>query len=387
MGGDAGIASDETRVATRNNVVYAHRQRCSSAADGTGKDPRVHTIAVAGHICVDLTPELSAAVELAPGHLFEVGPLSFRVGGCVANTARALGDLGAAVHADGLIGDDELGRYITRAVTEMPGVIARLATHPGRPTSYSLVLERPGSDRTFWHHTGVNDDFDGRTVDLDVDLLHLGYPSLLPRLLENGAVPLVDLLTRARQAGLTTSVDLAVVDPDSAVGALDWSRILQRVLPLVDVISPSMDDLVSALRLPDSGSPELVQVWADRLVEWGAGVAAISAGAAGLRLRAGSAQRLAQGGRVLAPLAQRWADAAVWRRPRPVESVTTNGAGDACTAGLLFALTRGADPELAAQLAIEVAGEVVSGHRPSPDRMVALIPAARPVFGPEPPAA
>ena len=345
----------------------------------------MHTIAVAGHLCVDITPELSAAVQLAPGRLIDVGPLSFRVGGCVANTARALGDLGAAVHADGLVGDDELGRYTTRAVAEMPGVTVRLATHPGRRTSYSLVLERPGSDRTFWHHTGVNDDFDGRTVDLDADLLHLGYPSLLPGLLKDGATPLVDLLTRARRAGLTTSVDLAVVDPDSAVGTLDWSRILQRVLPLVDVISPSMDDLVSALRLADPVSPALVQAWADRLIAWGAGVAAISAGGAGLWVRAAAAERLGQGGRVLAPLAERWANAAVWQTPRPVESVTTNGAGDACTAGLLFALTCGADPELAAQLAIEVAGEVVSGHRPSRDRMVALIPAAQPLFGLQPP--
>lgn len=338
----------------------------------------MHSIAVAGHICVDVMPALGPSATLAEGRLIEVGPLSLGLGGCVANTARALGTLGAPVLACALIGDDELGRYAERAVAELPGVRGRLAVRAGRDTSYSLVLEPPGADRTFWHHTGVNADFTGETVDLTgAGMLHVGYPSLLPGLLADDAGPLAALLTRARDAGLTTSVDLAVVDPDSTAGRLDWSGILRRLLPLVDVITPSADDLLSALRLTEPITPALVASLADRLVEWGAGVAAVSAGAGGVHLRAGSADRLAAGGRVLHPLAGRWAEAALWQAPAAVEAVvTTNGAGDACTAGLLVALTRGADPRAAANAAVGAAAAAVAGRPITVDEVVTRAPAA-----------
>jgi mannose-6-phosphate isomerase len=348
----------------------------------------VHTIAVAGHICVDVTPELGPTAQLTPGRLIEVGPLALELGGCVANTARALGALGVPVLASALTGDDELGRYAQRAVAELPGVTGRLTACPGRATSYSLVLEPPRTDRTFWHHTGVNCDFTGASVDLDgADLLHVGYPSLLPGLLTDGGTPLVELLGRARAAGLTTSIDLAVVDPDSAAGRLDWAAILARVLPLVDIVSPSADDLVSALRLTEPVTPALVETLADRLIGWGAAVVAVSAGAGGVRLRAGSADRLAAAGRVLAPLAGRWAGAARWQAPIAVETVaTTNGAGDACTAGLLAAIARGADPRSAALVAVGAAAAAVAGRRPTPDEVLARVPAAGAVLGDEGPA-
>lgn len=339
----------------------------------------MHSIAVAGHICVDVTPALGSTAQLAPGRLIEVGPLAMDLGGCVANTARALGALGVPVLASALIGDDELGQYAERAVAALPGVTGRLTARPGRGTSYSLVLEPPGADRTFWHHTGVNCDFTGETVDLaGVDLLHVGYPSLLPALLSDGAAPLVALLARARAAGLTTSIDLAVIDPDSVAGRLDWASILRRVLPLVDIITPSVDDLVSALGVSgDPVTPGLVESLADLLIEWGAGIAAVSAGSGGLRLRGGTADRLGAAGRVLRPLADRWTGAALWQDPPPIEAVvTTNGAGDACTAGLLVAITRGADPRAAAQVAVGAAAAVVAGRPVTRDEVAARVPGA-----------
>lgn len=45
------------------------------------------------------------------------------------------------------------------------------------------------------------------------------------------ADPLVALLTRARKAGVTTPLDLAVLDPDSPAVALDWPRLLARIGP------------------------------------------------------------------------------------------------------------------------------------------------------------
>ncbi|MFB2556932.1 carbohydrate kinase family protein [Herbiconiux liangxiaofengii] len=346
------------------------------------------TIVVAGHICLDLTPELGASARLDPGRLIDVGGLRMGLGGCVANTGLALTDLGAEVSLHSTVGDDELGRIVADTIARRPGLHADLQVVPDHRTSYSLVLEPAGHDRTFWHHTGANAVFTGEQLDVgSADLLHLGYPPLLPALLTDGGAPLEAVLARARSRGATTSLDLAVVDSASAVGAVDWLQVLQRAAAVTDVMSPSLDDLTSALG-PALGIASLpparaASAYADLLISWGVAVVAISAGAEGLLLRTAGAERLARGGRVLAPLSSRWADASLRVRPLTVDTVvTTNGAGDASTAGLLFALTRGSTPTLAAHTAAATAAAVISGRRPTPAVMTSLLPVAAAVFAP-----
>lgn len=341
----------------------------------------MHSIAVAGHLCLDIAPRLAATARLEPGQLIEVGPLSISLGGSVANTGGALAHLGANVTPFANVGDDELGQLLLSKLDAEGFAAPRLAVSRDKATSYSLVIEKPGVDRTFWHHTGANDEFDGTDVTLDgYDLLHVGYPTLLPGTLAETGRPLHDLLARARAAGLTTSLDLAVVDRSSRIGALDWNAILTRAFSECDVASPSLDDLTSALHIDEPYSPELVDRLADRMLGDGVAVVAISAGAHGLRLRTGSAERLRAGGGVLAPLAEEWADRSLTVAPLWVEDpVTTNGAGDASTAGLLFALTRGAGPEQATALAAASSAAVISGEHPTPDvisRLTADSPAA-----------
>jgi sugar/nucleoside kinase (ribokinase family) len=147
-------------------------------------------------------------------------------------------------------------------------------------------------------------------------------------------------------------------------------------------VSPSLDDLTSALRLDDDYSPELVDDLADRMLAQGAAVVAISAGRHGLRLRTASASRLRSGGVVLAPLADEWADAAVTVGATPVEdAVTTNGAGDASTAGLLFALTLGASPHEATALAAACSAAIMGGRRATPAQIVSIDPSLTRLVG------
>jgi len=354
----------------------------------------VTSIVVAGHICLDLTPELGPGARLDPGRLIGVGPLAMKLGGCVANTGTALADLGAHISVHSTVGDDELGRIVADTIARYPGLSADLHISPHLATSYSLVLEPAGHDRTFWHHTGANGIFTGEHLDTgDADLLHLGYPPLLPGIVADGGAPLENVLRRAREAGATTSLDLAVVDPDSDVGALDWAGILNRALPFVDVISPSLDDLTSALGGTVLGHDALefaalpparaAAEYAELLLDWGVAVVAISAGSEGLLLRTAGTDRLARGGRMLAPLASEWADVSLRVRPAPLERVvTTNGAGDASTAGLLFALSNGASPTIAAHVASASAAAIISGRRPTPEVMAQILPLAAGLFAP-----
>ena len=327
---------------------------------------------IAGHLCVDLVPQLPPSARLAPGQLIEVGPMDVRLGGCVANTGFALRDLGAEVELQAMVGDDALVPIVSRLL----GDRARVTQLAGESTSFSIVLEPGGADRTFWHHTGVNARFDPRRIEIHTDLLHLGYPPLLPGTLVDDAAPLCELLGAAQRVGVTTSVDLAVVDPDSDVGRLDWRRLLSAILSVTDVISPSVDDLRSMLSITDAADLGLAEELADYLIGDGAAVALVTAGAAGMVLRSADHGRVAGGGRVLGALGPVWDDAVV-RIPANLDAVpvTSTGAGDAASAGLLFALLAGFEPMQAALLARATSNAVMAGRRPMWDVVSAEEPA------------
>ncbi len=333
-------------------------------------------ILVAGHVCVDVAPGLLGPPQLGPGALVEIGAPSLSVGGPVGNTGLRLADSGLDVVVDAVVGDDHFGRVVVDILAGRGIDTSRITVDNRFATSYSVILEPPGIDRTIWHHPGANNGFDGTHVDLGgVDLLHLGYPPLLPGTLTDDGAPLYRLLARAKEAGLTTSVDLAVVDPQSPVAAVDWRRVLERVLPLIDVFSPSWDDLLSMGWVEEATpGPDALRATVVGLLAGGAGVVAVSAGAMGLHLGTAGCARLAAGGRGLAGLAPAWADQRVVTAPAPVERVvTTNGAGDASTAGLLYGLTRGDAVADAAAWAGRFAALSIAGQRSGPEQLAGSV--------------
>lgn len=321
---------------------------------------------IAGHLCVDLIPALTHFPVLEPGELVEIGPLTLQPGGCVSNTAGTLASFGVLVQGVGDVGDDELGHTLIRMLAGRGMRTDQIRPAPGRSTSYSLVLDPPGADRSFWHHVGANAAFDGNHLEFrHSDLLHLGYPPLLPALVANGGEPLEALLLRARAAGVTTSLDLAVLDPGSAAAEQDWPALLARVLPLVDVLSPSVDDLRSTLGWNVGADAVDLQRAASRLVEWGAGIVMLTAGPAGLVLVSAGPQRLADAGAVFAHDPRRqaqWSNQKYHVAASAVTMRTTLGAGDAATAGLLGGLLTDSDPLDSLRLASRVAAERVSGR-------------------------
>ena len=322
---------------------------------------------VAGHICVDLIPQLSGPANLTPGTLLDVGPLTLLPGGCVANTGGDLLALGAPARLAADVGDDDLGQLLRHLLAGRGVSTAGLRVIPGNTTSYSVVVEAPGHDRVFWHHVGANAHFDGAGLDLTrAQLLHLGYPSLLPAVVANGGAGLQELLERARAARLTTSLDLAVVDRGGDSGRHDWSAILERTLPLTDVFSPSVDDIASALGRTVATSPEALRTLAAGLVAAGAAVVALTAGPDGLLLRSARAERLRAGGAVLAGLADEWAERELWVPTLPARVVRTTGAGDAATAGLLYGLLAGLTAEDSVMAAAGAAALKLSGRDPLP---------------------
>lgn len=316
-------------------------------------------VAVVGHLCVDLRPQLPGPPVLEPGVLAQVGPAVVTLGGAVANTGRVVALLGVPVEGWGAIGRDDFGAIVRGHLARVPG----FRFHPevvDAGTAYTIVVEPPGTDRTFWHHPGTNALLDLARVDLaGVDLLHFGYPSLMPGVCADAGDGLADLYSRAVAAGVVTSLDLAWVDPLTSAGAVDWPSFLQRVLPLVDVVSPSWADLASALDLPLEWDAARGRDLVEQLLDWGAGLVVLTAGEQGALLGAAGADRLARLARYRLDVAT-WAGARTAASARPVDRIgTTTGAGDAATAALLVALREGRDPAATLAYCADVASAVI----------------------------
>src|SRR5512133_358436 len=327
----------------------------------------MHSVLVAGHLCIDITPELADVPELVPGQLYEIGSAELTLGGCVANTGLALASAGVPTRVCSRVGNDPLGEIARRLLAEQGVDLEGVTTTAGTATSYSIVLQLPGRDRTFWHHPGANAVFTGQEVSLDgVDILHFGYPPLLPALLADDATPLLNLLKEARGRQITTSLDLAVVDRRSRAAEVDWRRVFARIMPYVDIATPSIDDLTSALAIARTPNDDLVEEGARRLVDDGCAVAVVSAGARGAYAVSAGADRLAVAGAALSSVRSTWNSTAEWvsaAEPRLV--VSTTGAGDAASAGLLFGLAQGAGIRRATRLAARFAAATIEGKRPS----------------------
>lgn len=323
-------------------------------------------LAVAGLVCVDVLPELSGPPVITPGALTEVGALTLCAGGCVGNTGTDIVSMGMPVglHAD--IGDDDLGRLLVAILAEQGCDVTGFHQVAGERTSYSIVIQPPDRDRSFWHYVGANAQFDGSRIDLaGVELLHVGYPTILPRLAADGGRRMQDLFNRARNTGVTTSLDLSTLDPTGRLATHDWRTWLRAVLPLTDVLTPSLDDLRGTLVDFDELVPDPMAA-AVELVDLGAAAALVTAGADGLYVVTADRSRLDAAGQALAPMADGWSDLRLHIAAADVPVLTTNGAGDAAAAGFLFGIMSGHLPQEAIRLAAAAAAYRVSRPGPLP---------------------
>jgi sugar/nucleoside kinase (ribokinase family) len=333
-------------------------------------------IVVAGHICVDIIPAFGATYVplealLRPGRLTNVGPALLSTGGAVSNTGIALHRLGAAVRLMGKVGPDLFGSAILDIVRGYdPALAEGMIVDPAADSSYTLVINPPGIDRIFLHCPGANDTFGAADVPLDkvrdARIFHFGYPPLMRRMYLHEGSETVALLRAVRDLGVATSLDMAQPDPDAEAGRVDWLRLLQNVLPAVDIFTPSLAEMLYMLDRPrfdalhadhrrpiDSG---LLRAISDRLLAMGAAIVALKLGDQGLYLRTtGDADRLA----ALTTLAL---DLPAWRGREllapcfRVAVAGTTGAGDCTTAGLLTALLHGLDASQTLIMAVGVGG-------------------------------
>jgi sugar/nucleoside kinase (ribokinase family) len=322
------------------------------------------TVIVAGMVGLDLIPALpadAAGLRFRPGVVVRTGPARIAPGGCVANTGTALHRLGVPVRLLGKIGDDAFGRIVQdllAGVGDRPLLVA-----PGETTAHSFVLSPPGHDRMILNYPGANNTFSADDIadDMlrDALLFHFGYPTAMARMFAESGRYLVELMARARGAGLVTSLDMSYPDPASPGGQADWGQILAATLPQVAVFMPSLAEAVLVLAPHDRAggagkdlsaeqvSAEYISRLGERILAMGAAIAIIKLGTQGVYLRTGTRERLATaGGRSRVPLdLDAWAGRELWANIFEAQVAGTTGAGDATAAGLLLGLVRGMAPE------------------------------------------
>lgn len=337
-------------------------------------------IVVAGHICLDVIPEMGAAgggLEglLTPGSLVEVGPAVTATGGAVSNTGLALHRLGLRTRLMGMVGDDIFGEAILERLRARSEELARgMIVAEGGSSSYTLVISPPGVDRVFLHSPGVNNTY--RATDIPCEpaqearIFHFGYPPIMRQIYADGGTELAALFRRLRGKGVAISLDMSQPDPDSQAGAVDWRAWLEGVLPQVDIFAPSFEEILFMLDrprfeemlaaagkrpMPRQATASMLETLSGQLLEMGARVVALKLGDQGLYLRTSrAAQRFEVLSRALALEIDAWRARELLTPCFKTAVAGTTGAGDTTVAGLLAALIRGQRPERAITSAVGV---------------------------------
>jgi len=160
-------------------------------------------------------------------------------GGGPYNLLKDLAKLGAdfSLIGIGLLGDDENGRYIIEECRALGIDISQMILTPNTPTSYTDVMSVDSSARrSFFHQKGANAllaenhfNFD----DTKAKIFHLAYINLLDSLEKtcgDGSAGATNVLRRAKEADLQTSVDLVSFPRD------DFSETVKPSMPYIDTL-------------------------------------------------------------------------------------------------------------------------------------------------------
>lgn len=334
------------------------------------------SIAIAGHICLDIIPRFEnrfcrnlndytdLGKLLVPGRLTEIGKAVLAPGGAVSNTGIALHRLGVPVSLIAKVGDDDFGRVILNILQKHADYLASdITISPGEDTSYTVVINPPGVDRIFLHCPGTNYTFCACDIADEklagIELLHFGYPTLMRAMYQNNGTEMKVLFDRAHQKGAMTSLDMTCVDPDAEAGQVDWQSWLKNVLPSVDLFLPSIDEILFMVdrpvydRLAAAYGGEmirgidrlLVEKTAQKLIDLGASAVVIKLGAQGLYLRTGE---------TVPGRGDEWRNVSLFMPCLKTNVVGTTGAGDCTIAGFLSAFVKGGLPYDTAENAVAV---------------------------------
>jgi len=338
------------------------------------------SVVVAGHICLDIIPDIvdndmeDGEQMLLPGRLTEVGPATLSTGGSVSNTGLALYKLGINTRLMGKVGDDMFGKAIIKLLNSYDESLAKGMILDNKVnTSYSLVINPPGIDRILFHCPGANDTFTAQDIDYsklkNTTLFHFGYPPLMKKMYEDEGEQLSEIFQLVKSKSITTSLDMALPDPSSPGGKANWKKILQKTLHYVDIFFPSIEEIIYMLRrdvynklnIANEGSaflsklqPDILKDLSLEILDMGAKIVGLKLGKKGFYLKTAGESKIVSLGNAVPTNPVSWACKELWAPCFKVNVVGTAGSGDATIAGFLSGFLRGMSPEEATISAVAV---------------------------------
>lgn len=322
-------------------------------------------IVAAGHTCLDLIPAFTIKenVEkmtdvLVPGKMINMGQCVVVGGGPVTNAGVSIRRLGVKTELIGKIGNDDFGRQILNWYETHEGHFKGIKMVDGESTSYTIAICIPGIDRFYLHHCGANDTFGYQDMDFSLvgraKLMLFGYPPWMRKLYENTGRELTRILTKTKELGTTTALDLSLPDVASDAGQADWKAILHDWVPLTDIMVPSAEEIIYFLyrdlflekkkrlgpkeSVLDRLTVSEISAAGNVLIQMGAAVAMIKCGHRGLYVRTADRDRLGRCGAAACSDTENWAGRELWFPPyEPERFVGALGSGDSAIAGFLSA--------------------------------------------------
>ena len=321
-------------------------------------------VIVAGHVCLDLTPNINVHGKtvqevLRPGKLVHTGECCISLGGPVSNTGIALSILGQNAALMCKVGEDMFGRIISEKITEY-GTDKIISVDKDVESSYTVAVVVPGNDRIFLHDPGANNSFGVDDVDYtqveNCRLFHFGYPPQMKKVYSNEGKELAEIFRRAKEAGATTSLDMAQPDKNAENGQQNWDAILKNTLKYVDIFIPSVEETMFML-YPDkydefveihTGEKDpletmdesILPLLAEKAIEYGAKIVVIKCGVRGYYIR--TAENLEGFGRVAPADLAEWSGREIICESYHVDDIkSATGSGDSSIAGFLSSFLNG----------------------------------------------
>lgn len=325
-----------------------------------------YDITVAGHICLDIIPQIpdtgirDIGELFKPGKLVNVGAAKISTGGPVSNTGIALKKLGLSVAFMSRVGNDEFGNLIVR-ILKREGDIEGISVSEQDRTSYTIAIAPPGIDRIFLHDPGANNRFASGDLNVDIiaqsRLFHFGYPPLMENCYQNDGRELEQIFHIAQSAGAITSLDMALPDPRSASGKANWRKILKQVLPNVDIFLPSIEEAFFMLDPANyfkvkqqAGSRDVIEFidpaeysrLARICLDLGAKIVALKAAYRGFYILTSDLSGASPFDEIFHNQKSNWSSRELWCPAFAIEKIASaTGSGDSSIAGFLAAFFRG----------------------------------------------
>ena len=259
----------------------------------------------------------------ARGKLQLADQMQLHMGGCAASTGVGLARLGVSVGIIGKVGADGFGDFILSSLRTAGIDTSAIVRSMFTSTSATMVMVHSDGERSFIHYLGANAELSLADIDFDhvlsARIVHVGGSNLMPAF---DGVPTAELLRRAREAGVLTSLDTAWDSQGR------WLSLLSPCLQHLDYFVPSIEE---ARMITGQKEPQDVAAF---LLDRGVGTVALKMGGDGCYVRGPQ-------GELRIPAYE-------------VPVVDALGAGDAFAAGFLAGLANGWDLEKTSLLASAV---------------------------------